>query len=77
MDTKLISIKDKVEEHKRLLERKTCSVKELQEVLGISYTKANQLVHIEGFPSLKLGRSYRVIIDKLDAWLEENIGLVM
>ena len=77
MENKLMGIKDKVEEHKRLIERKTCSIKELQEILGISYTKANQLVHIEGFPVMRIGRSYRIIIDKLDNWLEENIGLVM
>ena len=60
--------------YRRDLEKKTCSVKELAEMLGISENKAYQLVRIEGFPVIKVGRNKLVILSKLDEFLESVIG---
>jgi hypothetical protein len=63
-----------VQEYREQLKKKTCDTKELAEICGISYAKALQLTRIEGFPVLKIGRDKRIILSKLDEWLEEHIG---
>lgn len=67
-------ISNMIAEHKKNIKKKTLSVKELAEVLGISENKARQLTHAKGFPVLVLGRDRLTVISKLDEWLEENIG---
>lgn len=74
-------IKNKQEEvmsphqfHKQQIEMKTCNIPELAVLLGVSKSKARELVRIDGFPVMKLGREYRIVIGQLDKWLEENIG---
>lgn len=66
-----------MEEFKRNLEKKTCSTKELGEILGISQAKARQLTRIKGFPVIKFGRSNRIVLSLLDEFLKENIGEVI
>ena len=39
-----------------------------------SYTKALRLTRVEGFPVLSIGRDKRVIISKLDEFLNEHMG---
>lgn len=39
---------------------------------GVSY--AYQLANAEGFPMIKTGRKINILVDKVDAWLEMNIG---
>lgn len=73
----MIDLTEKIQEHKKNVDRKTYSVKELAEVLGVSENKARQLTHAKGFPVLVLGRKRLTIISKLDDWIEQNIGLVM
>ena len=64
----------KVEEHKKKIERKTLTVKELAKVLGTSENKARQLTHAKGFPVLVLGQTRLTVISQLDRWLENNFG---
>lgn len=63
-----------IQQFREKLQRKTCSLKEFSEMLGVSYTKALQLSHIEGFPMIKIGRDRRVILSKIDEFLEAHIG---
>lgn len=69
--------REKYKNYKENLERKTCNVKELAGILDISVDKARRLTHIEGFPCMRLGRDIRIILSKLDEWLEEHIGEVL
>lgn len=73
----MLDLTEKIQEHKKNVDRKTYSVKELAEVLGVSETKARQLTHAKDFPVLVLGRKRLTIISKLDEWIEENIGLII
>lgn len=64
-------------EYKKKLNKLTCNVSELAEILGVSVAKARNLVRIEGFPVLRIGRDYRIILSQLDLWLSNNIGSVL
>lgn len=66
-----------IQEYREKLQKKTCNIAELAIILDISKDKARRLVHIDGFPVLKFGRDYRVILSKLDEWLENNINEVI
>lgn len=63
-----------IEEYRERLKKKTCSIKELGEIMGVSEAKARRLTHIEDFPVIMIGRNRRVILSKLDEWLEEHLG---
>ncbi len=54
--------------NKRLLYR----VSEAAEVLGVSRSKAYDLVHRRIIPSIKLGDSLRVPVSTLEAWIDEQ-----
>ena len=66
-----------IQEYKEKLKKKTCTIKELSEILGVSEVKARRVAHIEGAPVLKIGRDYRIILSKLDEFLEDHIGDVL
>ena len=53
-------------------ERITLTVKEMAEMLGISYNTANQLTWRENFPVLQIGRKKLIPREALDAWLLEQ-----
>lgn len=53
------------------------SVKEFQELIGLSYQRTMDLIHRDDFPKLKVGRRILIISSKLDEWLESNIGLTL
>ena len=65
--------REKYQNYRKTIEKKTCKVSELAEMLDISMDKARRLVRIETFPKLKIGRDVRIILSKLDEWLEEHI----
>lgn len=54
--------------------KKVINTKELAEMLDISIDKARQLTRAKNFPAIKVGREKKIILSKLDEWLEENIG---
>ena len=66
-----------VQEYRERIKRKTCNTHELAEMLGVSYAKALRLTHIEDFPMIKIGRDRRIIIGKLDEFLENHIGDIL
>lgn len=45
------------------------SVEELQKILNIGKDMAYNLVRRKDFPSIKLGREYRVLVEQLPEWL--------
>lgn len=51
------------------------TVKEVQEMLGISKSGVYRLLHTDGFPALKIGNLVKVRRTELEAWLEaQKIG---
>lgn len=66
-----------IQEYRERLSKKTCSIKELSEILGVSQVKARRIAHIDGAPVLKIGRDYRIILSKLDDFLESHIGDIL
>lgn len=47
---------------------------EIAEILGISKSKAYDLLHREDFPTLRIGKRLLVVRSKFDTWLEERSG---
>lgn len=50
----------------------TLNVVQVAAVLGISRAGAYELVHSEGFPTLKIGSRIVVPKDKLQEWIDAN-----
>jgi len=51
------------------------TVREVQEMLGISKSGVYRLLHTEGFPALKIGNLVKVRRTELEVWLEaQKIG---
>lgn len=73
----MVDLTERIKEHRKDMNRKTYTVKELAEVLGVSENKARQLTHAKNFPVIILGRKRLTIISKLDEWIEGNLGLVI
>lgn len=47
------------------------TVKEVQEILKLGKDKTYQLVHTNGFPSIKIGGSIRVPKDAFEKWIKQ------
>lgn len=71
----MVNVSELMKEHDEIIQKKTVSVKEWSDVEGISYAKALKLSHAKNFPIIKIGRDRRIIVSKLDDWLEKSIGL--
>ena len=53
------------------MNRKAVSVAEAAELVGLSITKAYQLVHCGQFPAKHVGKRWLVPVAALDRWLED------
>ncbi len=49
-------------------------VTHIQKIMGISKRRAYEIMDIEGFPTIRMGRSKRVHRDKFFQWLEKQAG---
>jgi|LSQX01.2.fsa_nt_gb excisionase family DNA binding protein len=49
------------------------SVKQMAERLNISTDTAYEMVHSAGFPAIKINRTIRIPVDKLEKWLEKRM----
>lgn len=49
------------------------TVKQMAERLNISLDMAYDMVHSEGFPAIKLNRTIRIPVDRLEKWLEKRM----
>ena len=50
------------------------SAEDVAQVLGISRANAYELMHSEGFPTLKIGKRMTVPKDKLIEWIQARIA---
>jgi excisionase family DNA binding protein len=50
------------------------SADDVAQVLGISRANAYELMHSEGFPTLKIGKRMTVTKDKLIEWIQTRIA---
>lgn len=55
-----------------MLEKKTLSVSEAAQVIGISTRKMYDLVKTEGFPTIQIGKRLLVSNAGLNRWLDEQ-----
>ena len=55
-----------------ILEMRMATVAELQKILDVGQGTAYNLVRRKDFPSVKLGREYRVMVDKLEEWIAKQ-----
>lgn len=53
---------------------KMLGVKDIQELFGIGRNKALALLNTEGFPTIRLGRTYLVNPSQLEEWIKKNQG---
>lgn len=54
--------------------KKTITVKEFAELMGIGYIKAYELAKSKDFPCIKVGKKILIITSKIDDWIEKSIG---
>lgn len=54
------------------VEKRTYTVTEIQEILGIGRNSAYALVKSNVFSSVRIGESIRISKRSFDAWLDEN-----
>lgn len=52
--------------------KRVYSVAEAAQILGVSESKVYQLVRMEGFPTVMVGRRIKVSVQGLDRWIEEQ-----
>lgn len=50
------------------------TVKDVQRLLRISEVTAYNLMHADGFPSMRIGRSYRISREEFLHWVESTSG---
>lgn len=55
----------------------TITPKELAEAMSISQARARELVHIQGFPAIKNGNRYVILVQEFREWLKNNAGKVI
>lgn len=55
------------------MEKRTYTVKELQEILGVSRQCVYELLKKEEFRSVMIGGKYRISKKSFDAWLDEKM----
>ena len=56
------------------MDKKIITVAELAKKYSLGMNFAYQLARTEGFPMIKTGRKINILADKVDEWLEKNIG---
>ena len=54
--------------------KKLITVREFASEYSIGTNKAYEMVHSKDFPMVKLGRKILIIKDRVEEWLENNIG---
>ncbi|MBE5814290.1 MAG: helix-turn-helix domain-containing protein [Clostridiales bacterium] len=57
--------------------RITITPKEAAGMLGLSMTTMYELVHSEGFPSIRVGKKILINVEGLKHWVNERSGMVV
>ena len=55
-------------------EKLVYNIGELAEVLGIGLPAARNMIHVQGFPALKVGGRYLIPKQALQRWLDNRAG---
>ena len=50
------------------------TVKDLRDIFRCRARQANELIHIHGFPAIKIGGKYNISAKALDNWIQNNTG---
>lgn len=69
-----MEINEVFKEHNDKINKKTCTIKEFAEMLGVSEKKARSISRISGCPLISIGRNKRILLNKVDEFLETLIG---
>lgn len=56
---------------------KTINVAGLCNYLGVSRSVAYNLVHIKGFPAIRVGKRIIIPVQLLNRWMEDNAGKIV
>ena len=48
------------------------TIKDIMQILKIGETSARKLVSTRGFPSMRVGRQYRILKTDFEKWLRQN-----
>lgn len=71
----VIDLTEKVQEQRKNIEDKTIGIKEFAKVMGCSENVARQMCRSHNPPPyIKIGNRYRIIISRLDQWIDTVIG---
>ena len=54
------------------MEKMTLTVKEMAAMLNVSLPTAYELVHRDGFPTIRMGRKILINAEMLQRWLNEH-----
>lgn len=57
--------------------RITIGTKEAAAILGVSMPTIYEMVHMSGFPSIRVGRKILISIEGLKKWVEEQSNMVV
>lgn len=57
--------------------RITINTREAAQILGVSLPTMYELVHAEGFPSIRVGRKILINVEGLRNWVNERSGMVV
>ena len=52
---------------------KILKVKDIQNHLGISKTRAYEIIRLKNFPKIKIGHRYYVLETEYEEWLKNNL----
>lgn len=61
-----------IEKLKHMETKRTYSVKDLQDYLGIGRTTAYELVNSKGFPAFRIGKKILVNAEGLEEWIKKG-----
>lgn len=53
------------------------TMKDIQTIFGCGKRQTYELLHIPGFPAMKLGRKYLISAKELEKWIQKNAGKVI
>lgn len=54
--------------------RNIITVKDFNRITGIGIKKIYDLVNIQDFPSIRIGKKYYIISSMVDEWFKNNVG---
>ena len=63
-----------MDKQSHIFEDTLLTTKDLQKIFGRGKRQAYELLHIPGFPAMKLGGRYLISAKALDNWIQKNTG---